>query len=383
VIQPEGQGNLPLFSRKIIMSQTKPIADIIVGKRFRQDLGDLVPLAESIRKIGLLHPIGVTQENELIFGERRLRAAQSLGWTEIAATVVDLPSIAAGSYHENAMRKDFTISERVAIEETISRRSPGQPRKNSEEIPNTFMTREKSAKLAGLGNPTTAREAKVIVNQGIPALVEAVDRKEIAIEPGFAIALQSKERQAEIIKLPVLERRAAVHKLERPGKRLGGSRKKVSTRAVATTVRPTMTPPPTKEELGYPPDGSSVAEYDAYFAKYGRTPLRPMVIADLLKDRLSTTELALALLSIADDHHPDADGFFESLDRMLAWVPQPDKTNGMQMNFASDGRKTLAMLEKALPKALALLLALDAKLKEGQQKPFPVRVYGAGVSMPS
>jgi hypothetical protein len=108
-----------------------------------------------------------------------------------------------------------------------------------------------------------------------------------------------------------------------------------------------------------------------------------MVIADLLKDRLSTTELALALLSIADDHHPDADGFFESLDRMLAWVPQPDKTNGMQMNFASDGRKTLAMLEKALPKALALLLALDAKLKEGQQKPFPVRVYGAGVSMPS
>jgi hypothetical protein len=80
---------------------------------------------------------------------------------------------------------------------------------------------------------------------------------------------------------------------------------------------------------------------------------------------------------------PDADTFFEQISFLLSHVPQSEKTNGMETDFAAKARKTLAQLERELPKALALLLALDAKLKEGQQKPFPVRVYGAGVSMPS
>jgi ParB family chromosome partitioning protein len=47
-------------------------------------MGDLSALAASIAEVGLLQPIGVSADGELVFGERRLRACRDLlGWTEI------------------------------------------------------------------------------------------------------------------------------------------------------------------------------------------------------------------------------------------------------------------------------------------------------------
>ena len=153
-----------------------------------------------------------------MFGERRLRAVQSLGWTEIEASVIDISSITTGQYHENELRKDFTVSERVAILETIERHRLGDNRftiDRSEDLPT--YTREQAVVRAGLGNTTTAREAGIVVRQGIPELIEAVDAKRIAIEPAFAIARQPAARQAEILKLPEIERRAIVRGIMRPG----------------------------------------------------------------------------------------------------------------------------------------------------------------------
>jgi hypothetical protein len=83
--------------------------------RHRQDMGDFKAVADSMSEIGLLQPIGVTADFALVFGERRLRAARNLGWTAILARIVDVPSIVAGEYAENEVRKDFTPSARVAI----------------------------------------------------------------------------------------------------------------------------------------------------------------------------------------------------------------------------------------------------------------------------
>ena len=38
--------------------------------------------------LGLLQPIGITPDKELVFGERRLRAAQALEWATIPARIV-------------------------------------------------------------------------------------------------------------------------------------------------------------------------------------------------------------------------------------------------------------------------------------------------------
>jgi hypothetical protein len=43
-------------------TETRPVASIIVGSRFRKVTGDINALARSIADIGLLHPIAVTPD---------------------------------------------------------------------------------------------------------------------------------------------------------------------------------------------------------------------------------------------------------------------------------------------------------------------------------
>ena len=49
-----------------------PITDIKIGCRFRKDLGDLGPLVDSIKRHALLHPVVITDKNDLICGRRRI-----------------------------------------------------------------------------------------------------------------------------------------------------------------------------------------------------------------------------------------------------------------------------------------------------------------------
>ena len=96
-----------------------PIAEIIVGKRHRRDLGDIASLAKSIDANGLLHPVVVTPDGHLIAGERRLEAYKFLGRKVIPITEVDLAEITRGELAENADRKDFLPSEIDAIRRAL------------------------------------------------------------------------------------------------------------------------------------------------------------------------------------------------------------------------------------------------------------------------
>jgi N6-adenosine-specific RNA methylase IME4 len=98
---------------------TRPLDEIRIGPRHRRDMGDIPTLAASIAELGLLHPIVVTPTGELIAGARRLAAARLLGLTEIAARVIDLDAVVKGEFAENAHRKDFNLSEAVAIKRAL------------------------------------------------------------------------------------------------------------------------------------------------------------------------------------------------------------------------------------------------------------------------
>jgi ParB/RepB/Spo0J family partition protein len=118
------------------MLQSLKIADIKVGHGHRKDMGDLQSLADSIRQDGFLQPIGVTEKLELVFGERRLRAHRDiLNKKTILARIVDVPSIIAGEYAENEVRKDFTPSERVAIAKAVGKRQGQRTDKLREKCP--------------------------------------------------------------------------------------------------------------------------------------------------------------------------------------------------------------------------------------------------------
>ena len=56
-----------------------PIDDIVLGRSFRRELGDLSDLTASIQTLGLLCPIVITSDGVLISGRRRLEAMRQLG----------------------------------------------------------------------------------------------------------------------------------------------------------------------------------------------------------------------------------------------------------------------------------------------------------------
>lgn len=107
----------------------RAVASIIIGNRHRKDMGDIAGLAASIKEVGLLHPPVVTPTGQLIAGERRLRAVQSLGWSEVLVRVIDVPALVRGELAENSFRKDFVPSEMVAIAAAVEQEEQAQARK--------------------------------------------------------------------------------------------------------------------------------------------------------------------------------------------------------------------------------------------------------------
>lgn len=97
-----------------------------VGDRRREDYGDIAALAASIAEHGLLHPIVVDADDNLVAGGRRLKAVEQLGWISVPVTRLgDLTEtqLREVELEENLRRKDLTEIERsrdlVALVETV------------------------------------------------------------------------------------------------------------------------------------------------------------------------------------------------------------------------------------------------------------------------
>lgn len=91
---------------------------IVKGERHRPlDAGHVKELAKSIAEVGLMNPITVNEEDGtlvLIAGLHRLRACESLGYTEIAAHVLDLDALGVelAEIDENLLHHELTALER-------------------------------------------------------------------------------------------------------------------------------------------------------------------------------------------------------------------------------------------------------------------------------
>lgn len=84
------------------------IASIQVGER-KRDLGDIQPLVQSIKELGLLNPITILPDHTLVAGFHRLAACKQLGWSEIPANVVELDALSAelAEIDENLIRNEL------------------------------------------------------------------------------------------------------------------------------------------------------------------------------------------------------------------------------------------------------------------------------------
>ena len=110
------------------------VDEIKIGSRIRQEIGDLTELKESIKEVGLLQPILINSDNELLSGLRRLEACRQLGWLDIEVKVMETGSDDVKKldleYHENLGRMNFTEDETLKYGESrYSLLHPPQPEK--------------------------------------------------------------------------------------------------------------------------------------------------------------------------------------------------------------------------------------------------------------
>lgn len=195
------------------------IDSIHASNRYRKDYGDLAGLAASIEQLGLLQPIGINAENELVFGQRRLKAFQLLGRSTIPARVIDVPAIVLAEHAENEIRKDFTVSERVeigkAVEEELGKRQGqrtdlanegqesllGELPVNCKEVAGK-QTAAIAADKAGFDSEATYRRAKIVVEKAAPELVQAMDSGKVAISTAAKLATATAEVQRQAVADP-------------------------------------------------------------------------------------------------------------------------------------------------------------------------------------
>jgi len=105
-----------------LTTPTRRIADIIIENRVREDKGDIDALAELVRESKVMQPVVVDATNRLIDGERRILAAQRLGWESVPVFVAAEPKEAIA--HLIAERnlnnsKPFTTSELATMARQI------------------------------------------------------------------------------------------------------------------------------------------------------------------------------------------------------------------------------------------------------------------------
>jgi hypothetical protein len=182
-----------------------PVTEIRVGKRHRRDHGDIKALAKSITEVGLLQPIAVTEDGELLFGERRLRAVRDVLKQEtILARVLNVADLVGCEAAENLIRKDFTVTERVAIAQSVEaslgeRRGGDHTKRQKIDGCRGQRSDTIAAKSAGFGNRETYRQAKTVVERGIAALVKAMDRGDVSISFAARIANEEHETQLDLL----------------------------------------------------------------------------------------------------------------------------------------------------------------------------------------
>lgn len=258
---------------------------IHAGCRDRSDFGDIAGLAASIQSVGLLHPVVVTADHELVAGDRRLAAVRSLGWTEVPVTVVDLATAAdvlRAEADENTCRKSLTPSE-------------------------AERARERRAKV--LAPVAKANTVANLPNQGgnfPPSAPVGKVRDVAATGTGFSGRTLDKVREVRVVaeapETPEPIRKVAVEaigEMDRTG-RVDGAFKRVRQAVVAEQTKPVTDYLATDRRL-------QDVEYVRQFIKAlgphtAATAFDPIRLADLLDDTevLLVTTAARGLTEFAD-----------------------------------------------------------------------------------
>jgi ParB family chromosome partitioning protein len=152
------------------------IASIFVDREGRQrnDLPNLDELADSINRLGLIHPIVITRQNTLVAGERRLAACANLGHTHISAQYTD--ELEESRLHEIELEENIKRSNLTWQEECQAIYNYHNLRKASEPT----WTQEDTGVVSG--NPRVIEAPKYSTAKGITERTSARKDEEALIQ---------------------------------------------------------------------------------------------------------------------------------------------------------------------------------------------------------
>lgn len=171
------------------------VDSIKVNNRIRKEFGDITSLAEDISKNGLISPIAISPDYELLAGERRLRAVKSIGLKEIEANVMSVDDMIGKlmvEISENENRKPFTFSEKMQWAEML---------RNEYEKKDGFSDVKKTndiiAKKVGIGSREKLRRCSFIKQHANESLIKALDENQLSVNAAYVQLKNEKEKLAK------------------------------------------------------------------------------------------------------------------------------------------------------------------------------------------
>jgi ParB family chromosome partitioning protein len=180
------------------------INKIKVNDRIRKDFGNIEELAADIKENGLINPIVITPDNQLIAGERRLRAHFFLNLKEAPVRVMEISDYEHQlrlEISENEHRKEFSFSERVEWAkrlEQVEKLKAKDRMGGKENLPDhdTGQVRDIVAEQAGFGSGKQYDKAKFITENATPEIIQQLDAGLISTHKAF---IETKSRlEAEL-----------------------------------------------------------------------------------------------------------------------------------------------------------------------------------------
>jgi N6-adenosine-specific RNA methylase IME4 len=203
----------------ITIEQQQPVIKISEIKvnsdnRLRKKHTNIESLAASIESIGLLHPVVIDENNNLIAGYRRIKAYEYLGRTEIPYRSVNIENALQGEYDENVERADFALEDIAAIYEQVRQSRIGhRPHKKQEKGAESTpfpkgKTKEVTAKIAGY-SPDKVAKIVAIVNAAkenpamLSELIQKVDSGQTSVEYAYKQIKRAEDNHNNKERLPL------------------------------------------------------------------------------------------------------------------------------------------------------------------------------------
>jgi ParB-like chromosome segregation protein Spo0J len=322
---------------------------------------ELEELAADIKAHGLRNPIAMLA-GQIISGRCRWDACEI---ADIEPRTIEFTGDDPVAFvlSENRRRRHLPLGQKALIAaELVNLRNGSNQFQRGVGTREPLLSQEEIGKQLGISE-STIENARVVKATAEPHIVEMVRSGEVAVRTA-AEAVRRTDR--------AVQRKWTKDDVIHEGRKVVNAQCRPNTAKATSAVpranipyNPIKFPPP--EETGLPINGT-VNEQDDFREKYGRTPIHPKVVKDMLVNDGSVGTLTGMIRGLGGEvagftKHPDPDAFFTAIDEMLAWTPDPQRGKGYEIDFAAKARKHLRTLETCLDPAIHLLMDLQAAFR--------------------